>query len=131
MRAAREPDQASEWVSARPTAWGEVLQPVVRIRWSVSKHWALVRTNRKRDIAARFQGTLFGWAWPVFRPLILFGIYFFIFTELIPQKLGELPEEMKAGMGVYMFSAMLAWSALSESLSRGTTVIVDNGNLIK
>jgi lipopolysaccharide transport system permease protein len=119
------------WVTARPTAWREVLVRVLRLPWLVAEHWDLVRTTLKRDITARFQGTLFGWAWPVLQPLALFAIYFFIFTRLIPQRLGELPEGMEAGMGVYMFTAMIAWSALSESLARGTTVIVDNGNLIK
>jgi ABC-type polysaccharide/polyol phosphate export permease len=45
--------------------------------------------------------------------------------------MGELPEDKKTAMAIYMFCAMLAWSAFSESLTRGTSVIVDNGNLIK
>ncbi len=34
-------------------------------------------------------------------------------------------------MAVYMFCGLMTWSALAESLTRGTSVIVDNGNLIK
>jgi lipopolysaccharide transport system permease protein len=131
MSPEREHALAAEWVTARPTAWREVGLRLVRLPWLVAQHWDLVRTTLKRDIAARFQGTVFGWAWPVLQPLFLFGIYFFIFTEILQQRLGDLPEDKKALMGIYMFTAMLAWSALSESLARGTTVIVDNGNLIK
>ena len=128
-----EREQALEpgWVSARPTAWHEVAVRIVRLPWLVAEHRDLVRTTLRRDISARFQGTLFGWAWPVLQPLILFGIYFFIFTEILQQRLGEVPGEKKALLGVYMFCAMITWSALSESLARGTSVIVDNGNLIK
>lgn len=131
MSPEREHALAQDWVSARPTAWREVLWRILRLPWLVAEHWDLVRTTLKRDISARFQGTLFGWAWPVLQPLFLFAVYFFIFTELLQQRLGDLPEDKKALMGVYMFCAMVAWSALSESLARGTNVIVDNGNLIK
>ena len=69
MSPEREHALASGWVSARPTAWREVLLRIVRLPLLVAQHWDLVRTTLKRDIAARFQGTLFGWAWPVFQPL--------------------------------------------------------------
>ena len=119
------------WISARPTRSREVLQRLVRLPWLVFENWDLVRTTLLRDLSARFQGTILGWAWPILQPLVMFGIYFFIFTELLQQKIRELPPELKALMGVYMFCAMVPWSALSESLARGTSVIVDNGNLIK
>jgi lipopolysaccharide transport system permease protein len=121
----------AEWVSARPTRTREVLQRLVGLPFLVREHRDLVRTSLRRDLAARFQGTLLGWAWPVLQPMFMFGIYFFIFTEVLQQKFTNLPPHLKAAMGVYMFTAMVAWSALAESLGRGTSVIVDNGNLIK
>jgi lipopolysaccharide transport system permease protein len=119
------------WVSARPTRWREVAARMLSLPWLVREHWDLVRTTLRRDLSARFQGTLLGWAWPVLQPMFMFGIYFFIFTEVLQQKFHDLPPHLKAAMGVYMFTAMVAWSALAESLGRGTSVIVDNGNLIK
>jgi ABC-type polysaccharide/polyol phosphate export permease len=97
----------------------------------VARHRDLVTTTLKRDLAARFHGTLLGWAWPLLQPLFLFAVYYFIFTRLLGQKMPFLPEEQKAGIGVYMFVGMLAWTAVGESLARGTGVIVENGNLIK
>jgi ABC-type polysaccharide/polyol phosphate export permease len=120
-----------DWVSARPTRMVEALRRLVGLPLLVREHLDLVRTSLRRDLSARFQGTILGWAWPIVQPLVMFGIYFFIFTELLQQKIHDLPENMKALMGVYMFCAMVPWSGLAESLGRGTTVIVDNGNLIK
>jgi ABC-type polysaccharide/polyol phosphate export permease len=130
MSPEREHALPHEWVSARPTAWRDVAVRLVRLPLLMRENWDLVRTTLRRDLTSRFQGTLLGWAWPFLQPLLLFGIYFFIFTELLQQRM-PLPEGQKAGAGVYMFTAMVAWSALSESLARGTSVIVDNGNLIK
>ena len=124
-------DPGGAWVSARPTRLLEALGRLVRLPYLVREHWDLVRTTLRRDLTSRFQGTLLGWAWPVLQPLAMFGIYFFIFTEILQQKIQNLPPDLKACMAVYMFSAMVAWSALAESLARGTGVIVDNGNLIK
>jgi len=119
------------WVSARPTRTVEIVRRVLRFPHVVHEHRDLVVTSLKRDLAARFQGTVLSWAWPFLQPLFLFGVYYFIFTELLAQRFPDLPDSQKAAMGVYMFSALVPWQALAESLVRGTSVIVDNGNLIK
>jgi lipopolysaccharide transport system permease protein len=121
----------AEWVTPRPARGLELLGRLVRLPRLVSDHRDLVLTTLKRDLAARFQGTVLGWAWPVLQPLLLFGIYYFIFTQFLNQRMPDLPAGQEAAMGVYMFCAMIAWSAFSESIARGTGVIVDNGNLIK
>ncbi len=125
------PEPQGTWISARPTRAHEVLRRLVRLPWVVTEHWDLVRTTLRRDLVARFQGTLLGWAWPILQPLLLFGVYFFIFTELLQQRMQGLPDSQRAAMGVYMFCAMISWSALADALARGTSVIVENGNLIK
>ncbi len=122
---------AAAWITPRPARTFEALHRIVRLPWLVAGHRDLVLTTLRRDLSSRFQGTLLGWAWPLLQPLLLFAIYYFIFTQLLGQRMPELPADQQAGMGVYMFCAMIAWSALSESLARGTGVIVDNGNLIK
>jgi len=119
-----------EWVSARPTRAVEVLQRLVRLPALVIGHRDLVLTTLRRDLRARFQGTVLGWAWPVLQPLFLFAVYYFIFTQFLGQKMPAAVGH-EAALGVYMFCAMIAWGALAESLARGTGVIVDNGNLIK
>lgn len=120
-----------EWISARPARAREVLARLATLPALVARHRDLVTTTLKRDLTSRFQGTLLGWAWPVLQPLFLFAVYYFIFTQLLGQKMPFLPEEQKAGIGVYMFVGMLAWTAIGEALARGTGVIVENGNLIK
>jgi ABC-type polysaccharide/polyol phosphate export permease len=119
------------WVTARPPRATEVLQRVLRLPRLLLDHKDLVTSGVKRDLEARFQGTVLSWAWPLVHPLFLFAVYYFIFTELLQFKMPDLPEDQEAAMGVYMFTGVLAWAAFAESLSRGTSVIIDNGNLIK
>lgn len=128
---ARSPEIEAPWVTPRPTRPLEALQRLLGLPGMVRSNIDLVRTTLRRDLTARFQGTLLGWAWPALQPLVMFAVYYFIFSKLLNVKMPGLPEEQKAGMGVYMFCGMIVWAMLAESLLRGTSVIVDNGNLIK
>ena len=122
---------AGEWVTARPPRLLEVVQRVVLLPGRFHRHRDLVSSSVRRSLEARFKGTILGWAWPLVHPLFLFAVYYFVFTELLQVKMPGLPEDKKAGMGVFMFVGIMAWSVMSESLNTGTNVIVDNGNLIK
>jgi lipopolysaccharide transport system permease protein len=128
---ASETEADAGWISARPPRWTEVALRIARFPALVLRHGDLVRSGVRRDLEARFQGTILSWAWPLVHPLFLFAVYYFIFTELLQFKLPDLPEEKRAAMGVFMFTGIVAWSAFAETLTRGTSVIVDNGNLIK
>jgi len=124
-------DAGAPWITPRAARPVEVLQRIVMLPGLVRAHFDLVRTTLRRDLSARFHGTLLGWAWPALQPLFLFAVYYFIFSELLQQRMPNLPDEQKAGMAVYMFCGLIVWAALAECLARGTGVIVDNGNLIK
>jgi len=123
--------QVEGWVTASPPKLVEVLQHVFVFPKLLVRHRDLITTSVRRELAARFSGTLLGWAWPLVTPLLMFAIYYFIFTNLLGVKFGDLPEEQRSAMGVFMFVGILVWSAFGESVVRCTGVIVDNGNLIK
>jgi ABC-type polysaccharide/polyol phosphate export permease len=128
--AAEEPFEAP-WVTSRPTRVSEIARRLLRFPWLLAEHRDLVMTSVKRDLEARFRGTVLGWIWPLIHPLFLFAVYYFIFTKLLSFKIPDLPPGHEAAMGIYMFCGIMAWAAFAESLTRGAGVIVDNGNLIK
>jgi len=131
-RTGAAPVAASEWVSARPLRALELLQRVLRFPWLVVRSRDLVLTSVRRDLDARFTGTLLGWFWPLVTPVFLFAVYYFIFTKLLAMK---LPPEAVAGrettLGVYMFVGVVVWTGFAEALTRCCSSIVENGNLIK
>ncbi len=119
------------WISARPTRAVEVLERLVSFPFLLARHRDLVSTSVRRGLEARFQGTLFGWVWPLVQPLFLFAVYYFIFTKLLHQRIPDLPAGEESALGVYMFVGLLTWSGFAEATLHGTNVIVENGNLIK
>ena len=120
-----------DWVTARPLRAVEILLRILRFPRLFVEHRDLISTSVKRELEARFKGTVLGWAWPLVQPLFLFTVYYFIFTELLQFKIPNLPEDKKAAMGVFMFVGITAWATIAETLTRGTNSIVENGNLIK
>ncbi len=123
--------QVGGWVTASPPRVIEVVQHVFRFPWLLWRHRDLITTSVGRELRSRFSGTVLGWAWPLLTPLLFFGIYYFIFTKLLAFKFEELPPEQEAAMGVYMFVGVLVWSSFGDSISRCSSSIVENGNLIK
>lgn len=119
------------WVTARPPRLVEVAQRLALFPALLREHVDLVTTSVRRELEIRFRGTVLGWVWPLVHPLFLFAVYYFIFTKLLAFKIPALPPGQEAALGVYMFVGIMAWAAISEALTRGTGVIVDNGNLIK
>lgn len=129
VEARREP---GEWVTSRPARlmdfWGRLLA-FPRL---LTTHRDLIQSSVKRELEARFKGTILGWLWPLVHPMFLFAVYYFIFTKLLNFKLGtEIPPGQESALGIYMFVGILAFTSFSDSVFRGTGSIVDNGNLIK
>lgn len=122
---------AEGWVTARPPRWIEIGARIVSFPRLALGHRDLIGTSIKRELEARFQGTLLGWFWPLFHPLFLFTVYFFIFTKLLNFKIPDLPAGQESAMGVFMFVGVIVWTSIAEATTRGCTSIVDNGNLIK
>jgi lipopolysaccharide transport system permease protein len=129
-----EPDaqfEVAPWRTSEPPGLSGVLRRLAAFPRTAFQHQDLIRSNVRRELEARFTGTLLGWLWPLVFPIFTFAVYYFIFAELLQVKFGELPEHLKAAMGVYMFVGIVVWAGFSEGVSRATTVIAENGDLIK
>ncbi len=96
-------------------------------------HRHLVMEFLRRDLQARYTGSVMGFFWSVIIPIVYFAIYYVIFGFLFQQKvqLYGVDEEQAGGFAFYIFSGLLPWYALQEAWVRSTTCIVDNAHLIK
>ncbi len=86
----------------------------------------LLRELIKRDLAARFTGSGLGLFWGILQPAILVAVYWFVFSFMIPAKIG--------GGDTYLYfliSGLIPWFAISEGLTRSMTSIVENGPMVR
>jgi ABC-type polysaccharide/polyol phosphate export permease len=107
---------------------------VLRLPVVAYRHRELLWSFVHRDLKARYEGSLFGRLWPLLNPLILFGLYYWVFVEILQMKMesrGLVAFSDEALMGLYIVAGILPWTGFADSLNRSTTVVLENGNLVK
>jgi lipopolysaccharide transport system permease protein len=96
----------------------------------LTRHRQLTVAMARREIADRYAGQSLGMLWALIHPLIVMGVYVFIFAYVIKMKVGgtaELPLDYTA----YLLSGLIPWMCFQESMSKASVVIVNNANLVK
>jgi len=82
-----------------------------------------------RELSARYRGSALGKTWLILQPLAFLAIYFVVFSQLFQQKLG--PGFPSGTFALAMFCGLIPWISVSETISRGSTCVLENGNLVK
>jgi lipopolysaccharide transport system permease protein len=98
-------------------------------RLNLWPHRGLTLSLVRRDIAARYRGSLGGGLWTVLNPLLLILTYYFVFGVVLESRFPGDPT--RSGFVVYFLAGMLPWLAISETLGRSPALILEHGNLIK
>jgi ABC-2 type transport system permease protein len=89
------------------------------------RFWYLTLTLAKTDWKVRFFGSLLGYVWSLLRPLMLFGILFFVFSEVVGAGNGV------AHYPIYLLAGMLLYYFFVEVTAAGVTSLVDRESLVR
>jgi ABC-2 type transport system permease protein len=77
------------------------------------------------DFKLRFFGSVLGYVWTLMRPLLLFGVLYFVFTEVV--RFGnDIPH-----YPVYLLTAIVMFGFFSETTGRGVKALVERENLLR
>lgn len=77
-----------------------------------------------RDVKVRYKQTALGVAWVLLQPLITIVVFSFLFGGLLKVPSGEVPYP------VFAYAALLPWNYFAGALTRSSTSLVHNANLI-
>lgn len=86
---------------------------------------SLTVTLAVTDFKLRFFGSVLGYVWTLMRPLLLFGVLYLVFTEVV--RFGEGVKHYP----VYLLAAIVLFTFFSETTSRGVTALVERENLLR
>ena len=92
----------------------------------------LLRTLVRRDLEARYKGSVLGNLWPLLNQLSQLLIYTYVFSIVLNVKLnlkGLPPNDLT--FGLWLFAGLLPWIAFSSGLSQAATSVVGQTNLVK
>jgi lipopolysaccharide transport system permease protein len=90
----------------------------------------LIRAVVRRELASRFRGSILGWLWAIFGPLVMLSAYTIIFSSAV-----GVPASAKgAGVGVYslsIFTGLIVFNLFSELAYRAPGLLHEHANFIK
>lgn len=84
----------------------------------------------RRELGSRYAGQWVGSFWTIIHPLFLMALYVFIFGVVMGVRIGgtqELPLDYTA----FILTGIIPWMFSQEVMSKSTTTISNNGNLVK
>jgi lipopolysaccharide transport system permease protein len=101
---------------------------------------SLTNFARKRDlwwqftvraVELRHRGSHLGLLWSVLNPLLMLGLYMFVFGFIFPNKFGVLAKETPVDFALALFLGLLLYQVIAETLGMAPTLVVGNPNLVK
>jgi lipopolysaccharide transport system permease protein len=94
------------------------------------RHFALIVQMAQRDVIGRYRGSYIGLLWSFFNPLLMLGVYTFVFGVIFKSRWGT----QGAGQfefAVILFAGLNINSMFAECANRAPTLIVENTNFVK
>jgi ABC-2 type transport system permease protein len=89
------------------------------------RFWHLTRALAVTEFKLRFFGSVLGYAWQVMRPLLLFGVLYVLFTQVI-----DVGNDTPL-YGVALLLGLVLYTFFSEATGAAVSCIVDRENLVR
>ncbi len=93
----------------------------------------LLRTLVRRDLEARYKGSILGNLWPLLNQLSQLLIYTYVFSTVLKVKLTTL-KGLPANdftFGLWLFAGLLPWIAFTGGLMQSASSVLGQPNLVK
>ncbi len=108
---------------------------VNRLALMESKWWLkldLLKTLVRRELEARYKGSVLGNLWPLVNQISQLLIYTYVFSIVLKVKLSlqGLPEN-NLTFGMWLFAGLLPWMAFTGGLLQASSSVVAQPNLVK
>jgi lipopolysaccharide transport system permease protein len=108
------------------------LKQIIPLNETLWAKFDLLRTLVRRDLEARYKGSVLGNLWPLLNQLSQLLIYTYVFSIVLKVKLNltRLPQN-NFTFGLWLFAGLLPWIAFSGGLVQSANSVVAQPNLVK
>ena len=91
----------------------------------------LIWQMTRRDIVARYRGSLIGLAWSFITPLLMLMVYTFVFSMVFKARWGTGENESRADFAIILFVGLIVFGFFSEIVNRAPRQVISNANYVK
>ena len=92
---------------------------------------ALIYQFVKRDVSARYRGSLLGMGWILLNPLLMLGLYTFAFAGILQTRWPGAEARGGVGYAMNLFAGLIVFNLFSEVAARAPGLILQHSNLVK
>ena len=117
------------WAARQPTRGSGIPRGCTTDMRGIWRHRGLMISMVRRDILARYRGSVGGVLWTFLHPLLLMATYFFVFGIVLRTRFGA--DTSRSGFVLYFLAGMLPWLAFSEAVGRSSSVILEYRTFVK
>jgi len=96
---------------------------------TVASNFGLIRSMVRRDISARYRGSMGDALWAVLNPALLMLTYFFVFGIVLRARFAG--DSSRTSFALYFLAGMLPWLPFAEAVGRAPGVVVEYRNFVK
>ena len=104
--------------------------PVTMVR-SVVAQRRLIYQLAQRDVSGRYRGSMGGIAWSLITPLLMLGVYTFVFSVVFKARWGIDTDEQKGMFAVIIFVGILVHGVFAECINKSPTLLLSHANYVK
>ena len=102
---------------------------VWRPLWELPRRLDLIFQLTRREVAARYKGSVLGILWAVLTPVVTIATFTLIFAGIFGARFGAMGSGWE--FALYLFCGVLPWTAFSEAVQLSSQKIVSQANLVK
>jgi len=102
---------------------------VWRPLWELPRRLDLILSLTKRELAARYKGSVLGIVWAILTPIVMIVIFTVIFAGIFKARFNA--GDSQWDYALYLFCGLLPWNAFQESLNLSAMTVVNRANLVK
>lgn len=95
------------------------------------RHRTLIWQFSRREVLGRYRGSLFGLAWSFITPLLMLGVYTFVFVGVFKARWPGAEAGGGLEFALQIFVGLMVFNLFAEVASRAPRLIVDQPNLVK
>lgn len=95
------------------------------------RFYALIAQFIRRDVLGRYRGSLLGLGWSFLTPLLMLGVYSFVFIGVFKARWPGVEQGDGVFFAIRVFCGLVVFNFVAEILARSPTVITEQPNLVK
>jgi lipopolysaccharide transport system permease protein len=95
------------------------------------RHRALIWQLAVREIETKHKGSILGLLWNFIVPLVMVGVYYFVFLVVLKTRWGDNPETGEGQFALLLYIGVILFGLFSESIGRAPSIVLENVSYVK